>query len=105
MILKIILRISFVFVLSSCASVPNVWVCADLDQSTGYCAKTVTDEEKEVVGQEWQDFKRLSLKIAVDDWAQLKAYIIKQCKKNKQCNEINLNKKFLVFEQAAFVNE
>jgi len=103
--LKTICAILLIFVLNSCASVPDIFVCADLDQSTGYCAKTIADEEKEVTGQEWQDFKRLSLKISVDDWAQLKAYILKQCKKNKQCNEINLNKKFLVFEQAAFINE
>lgn len=104
MILKIILGVLFVLI-SSCATIPDEFVCADLDESTGYCVKTISDEEKEISGQEWQDFKRLSLKISVQSWANFKAYILKQCKKNKQCNEINLNKKFLVFEQSAFVNE
>lgn len=103
--LKNTLKILLIFVLSSCASVPDIFVCADLDATTGYCAKTVTDEEKEVTGEEWDQFKKVSLKISVDDWAQLKAYILKQCKKNKQCSEINLTKKLNMLESSAFVNE
>lgn len=97
--LKIIYAILFVLILSSCATqIPDVFICADIDQSTGYCAKTISNEEKEITGPEWQSFKSDSLKISVDDWAQIKSYILKQCKKNKQCDLPQLESKINQFE-------
>lgn len=85
--------------ISSCAvNPPDIFVCADLDQSTGYCAKTISDEQKEVTGEEWQDFKSTSLKMSASDWSQLKAYILKMCEKNKQCKQQDLTQRLTQLE-------
>jgi hypothetical protein len=66
--------------------VPDVLVCLDNDQNSGYCNKTITKLESDITGQTWIAFKDYSVKLHVNDWSRIKAFIIKICKTTKQCD-------------------
>ncbi len=90
--------IIFVFSLSltllSCAKVPDVPVCISLDDERGFCTYTISDKEFYVdnedhlfEGKTWEQVKISSLIMPASSWAKIKAYILSQCKKHKDCKD------------------
>lgn len=85
------LIILFLFV-SSCASVPDVPICAEVSMSKGICVYTVSgksiavDDEHPLEGQTWFDIRVKTLSVPASSWAKIKAFMIKQCKKTKKCD-------------------
>lgn len=92
--------------ITGCASVPDVPICVDLTNKDalaipkGFCAWTISDKETIVDdngghmlnGKLWTDVKSSSLLIPAESWAKIKAFILKNCKKNKDCNASGLGK-------------
>ena len=90
---KIILFAIFVL-LQSCASVPDVYVCTQLDINRGWCTKTISDEEfivekagESPLKKSWWEMKNHMIMLPPESWAQIKSFIIKKCRKNKECGE------------------
>jgi FKBP-type peptidyl-prolyl cis-trans isomerase 2 len=80
--------LSLVFVVS-CATVPDVPLCAEVSLSKGICTYTVSgknivvDDEHPLEGQTWFDMRSKVLAVPASSWAEIKAWMIKMCKKNK----------------------
>lgn len=78
-------------VVNNCASVPDVPICAEISISRGVCTYTVSgknvevDDEHLLEGQTWFDIRSKVLSVPASSWAQIKSWMIKQCKQNK-CN-------------------
>ena len=76
---------------TSCASVPDVVLCAEVNISKGICTYTVSgktivvDDEHPFEGQTWFDMRVKTLSVPASSWAKIKAFMIKECKRNK-CN-------------------
>lgn len=76
---------------SSCATPPDGPVCVELSPVRGYCIHTIKAEEQEVNetklldGQTWKQVRETSLYVPAQYWGKLKAYLLKQCKKHKDC--------------------
>ncbi len=80
--------------LSSCASIPDTFICVELSPVKGFCTKTISDEdviideahpavlEKGKPAQTWWSMRPYMVLVPVTSWKELKAYIIKQCKRN-----------------------
>lgn len=89
----VILILLFALVaLSSCASVPDVPVCVEINMTKGFCTNTVSDrdyyvDEKNPVSigggepKTWWEMRPYMILVPVDSWREFKAYIIKQCKR------------------------
>ncbi len=71
--------------LTSCAQVPDVKACVEISATRGWCSNTISEQEAFYDGQAWQDIRYQSLIIPASSWGELKAYILKQCKKNQDC--------------------
>lgn len=80
------------FLLTSCASVPDVPVCVEINMTKGFCTNTVSDkdyyiDEKNPVAigdakpQTWWEMRPYMILVPVASWKEFKAYIIKQCKR------------------------
>lgn len=88
---SLMLLISLSLFVSNCASVPDVPICAEISLSKGVCTYTVSgknvevSDEKTLNGQTWFDIRVKTLSVPASSWAEIKAWMIKQCKKNK-CN-------------------
>ena len=86
------LLIGLFLCLSSCGSVPNVPICAEVNLSKGVCTFTVTGEniviedDHPYESQTWFDMRSKVLTVPASSWAKIKAWMIKQCKKSKKCN-------------------
>jgi len=85
------LRNLLILTLCSCASIPNTWVCRARSANEGFCTKTLSNEDKIVTdtnllnGKTWIDLKIESVYVPAESWAEIKKYIIKQCKKRQDC--------------------
>lgn len=97
--------------LSSCASVPDTFICVELSPVKGFCTKTISDEDLvidedhpvQLPGDDkpktWWARRPYMVLIPATSWAELKAYIIKQCKRtncdqyikswDRKINELN----------------
>ena len=71
---------------------PDVPLCAEVSMSKGVCTYTasgkiveVTDE-RPLNGQTWFDIRAKTLAVPASSWAQVKAWMIKQCKKTNKCS-------------------
>jgi hypothetical protein len=73
----------------SCASVPDVPICAEVSISRGMCTYTVSgktinvSDEELLDGQTWFDIRAKALTLPASSWAKIKSFLIKQCKQNK----------------------
>lgn len=79
--------------LAGCATVPDVPVCVEMSPVKGFCTNTVSDKDYEIDEQHpvklpgdekaktWWERRPYMLLIPATSWAELKAYIIKQCKR------------------------
>lgn len=79
--------------LTACSiAVPKVPICSELSPSTGYCINTITSEEYMVSdtqlhdGQTWFDMKASMMMVPASSWVELKAFIIKICRKSGKCD-------------------
>lgn len=85
------LLISLSLLANSCASIPDVPICAEVSMSKGICTYTVSGKNIEITddkplnGQTWFDIRAKNLSVPADSWAELKAWMVKMCKKNG-CN-------------------
>ena len=76
---------------TSCSSVPDVNICAEISISKGVCTTTVSskttivDDEHPLDGATWFDIRSKALTVPAKSWAKIKAFLIKQCKQRK-CN-------------------
>jgi hypothetical protein len=87
------LKLLLILSLSSCASIPDVYICRARSNNTGFCTKTITsesvivDDNHLLLNKTWLDLKLESVLVPVESWVELKTYIIKQCKKNNNCDQ------------------
>lgn len=79
--------------LSACSiAVPAVSICTEISPSAGYCINTITSEEYMVSdthardGQTWWEMRSSMMMVPASSWAELKAFIIKICKKSGKCD-------------------
>lgn len=79
-------------VLTSCASVPDVPVCVEINQVKGFCTNTVSDHDYDIDEQHpvafdggkpqtWWEMRPYMILVPVSSWKAFKEYIIKQCKR------------------------
>lgn len=87
--LAILLLLTF----NSCTTVPDVPVLTRLNATQGYYVFTISDKEGIVDdenllnGKTWIDYVIESVYVPADSWKQIKSYILKNCKKNNDCND------------------
>lgn len=84
----------FALLISGCASVPDVPICVELSPVKGFCTNTISDKDYDIDEQHpvqlpgddkpktWWARRPYMVLIPATSWAELKAYIIKQCKRN-----------------------
>ena len=74
---------------ASCATIPDVPICAEVSLSRGICTYTVSgknivvDDEHPLDNLTWFDIRSKVLATPASSWAEIKAWMIKMCKKNK----------------------
>lgn len=79
--------------LSGCASVPDKPLCTDLRPGAGFCVWTISNKEMEVDdthllnGKTWYDMQIGIIKMPIETFVALKAYLITSCKRNKNCSD------------------
>lgn len=82
---------------ASCATPPDGPVCVGITPARGYCFHTLeekefpVDDEHLYEGKTWRQLDQDNLRIPPSYWAKLKGYMLKQCKKHKDCDK-NLGK-------------
>lgn len=81
--------------LDSCAvNPPNVKVYKELTPDKAYYVSTMSDDEgyideqHPVDGFTWWQLRPVVLSITGEDWAKIKAFIIKMCKQQNQCGQV-----------------
>lgn len=86
------LLISLSFLCACSLTVPDVPICTELHPSAGYCVNTVSSKEFRVdddhlwKGKSWWEIRHQMIYVPAESWAELKYFIIKVCKKTKQCD-------------------
>lgn len=74
--------------LSSCAhKLPDEPICIDVTETSGFCTKTISNEETFPEGDEWLKIKQYSLVLPIDSWAVIKKFILDVCKDYGKCVE------------------
>ncbi len=68
--------------LSSCGtmSIPDVEVCADMKTAGAYCYTTLSNRERSVDPNDWEDERFGKLVISAKDWGEVKKAMQKGCK-------------------------
>lgn len=95
--LKKFLSKSFVlslFFVISCASINEIDkpVCAEITMERGYCVTIISgkgffiDEENLFEGDTWFNQRHKHIRVPISTWAELKKYLIKNCKKSRKCD-------------------
>lgn len=87
-------RISLLaFLLAGCTHIPSVPVCVEESPVRGFCTETIEDKDYVIDEQHpvklpgddkpktWWERRPYMLLMPASSWAELKAYIIKQCKR------------------------
>jgi hypothetical protein len=75
-------------ILSSCAhKIPDEKVCIETSETSGFCTKTLSEEESTPEGQEWLDIKKYSLVMPLSSWTVIKKFILDICKDYGKCVE------------------
>lgn len=82
------------FVCISCATIPNGPGCVELSEGRGWCTMTLSDEEfyidqdHKYENKTWHEIKATSIIVPASYWANLKAELLKYCKKAKNCPQM-----------------
>jgi len=80
-------------ILSSCATIPDTPICAEINPSKGYCVYTLSDKEFVIdddhlyEGKTFWEMRPLMVMLPPSSWAKIKAFILKICKQTQQCNQ------------------
>ncbi len=100
--------------LGGCATIPDVPVCVELSPVKGFCTNTVSDKDYVIDEQNpiklpgddepktWWQRRPFMVLVPVTSWKELKAYIIKQCKRT-DCDQYikSWDRKITELEQGA----
>ena len=92
---------SLLLVVSSCSSIPDTRFCVEITPIKAKCVKMVSgikedwDDEHLLYGKQYWESKYLMIRIHPDEVANLKAFFLKQCKRNNSCHEVENQIKFL----------
>jgi hypothetical protein len=79
--------------LSGCITPPDIPACFELSISEAYCTYTVSDkdfywnETTKYKNKTYFEQRPANIILPQQSWAELKAFIIKNCKKNKSCSK------------------
>jgi hypothetical protein len=90
--LKSLLSLCSILIIG-CASIPDEFACRKRSATTGFCTRMISDEDKIVDdvnlldGQTWLDLENEAIILPVNSWKEIKAYILKKCAKNKDCQK------------------
>ena len=85
----------FMSSLVSCASIPDFITCKELSVSRAACIKVVSeekffwDEQNKVNGKTYFEIRPTLIQIPPDSYADLKAFILKSCKRYGNCAELD----------------
>lgn len=91
--LKKLLLILFVSLASCATPPPDKPLCVEMNINSGFCVKImsgetfIVDEERKYEGKTWWDMRPAMIQMPASTWKELKAWIIKMCKKTNQCGE------------------
>lgn len=89
----ILLFSSLALVHSGCATPPDVPICVEITMDRGRCVKIVSgeeitiDEKNKFEGKTWWEIRPAMVQVPASSWAEIKAFIIKVCKKTNQCQK------------------
>lgn len=93
-LLNLLIKFILLAQLTSCASVPDVPICVELNISKAWCTHTISgkdfyidDSENKFNGKTWWDIRPTMVQVPSDSWAEIKSFIIKKCKKGNDCNK------------------
>ena len=79
--------------LVSCAQVPDIPVCTEINMQKGFCVWTISDKEQIVSDKDklddktWWEIRPSMVLLPHTSWVEIKTYIIKNCKQHKDCNK------------------
>lgn len=82
----------FFLLLASCVHAPDVPVCVEITPERARCVKIISgtestiDETNLYNGFTWWEARPTMVQVPAESWAQIKAFIIKVCKKSNQCD-------------------
>lgn len=88
------LFISSLLCLASCADLPQFKVCKELTPSRAKCIDALTEEKFDwdefslVDGKTYFEERPTMLQVPAESYAKIKSYLLKNCKKYKNCPEL-----------------
>lgn len=88
----VLFAISLNFLVSGCATAPNVPICVELGPSRGFCTWTIEDKDQYVDdahklnGRSWWEMRPTMIQVPPESWAEIKKFIINTCKQNNNCD-------------------
>lgn len=82
-------------VLSGCAGMPEDRpICTEVSPVEGFCVRIISgksftvNESQKYEGKTWWEMRPAMILMPASTWASLKAWIIKTCKNNQQCDKL-----------------
>ena len=90
---RLILFVLTLNLISCATNVPDVPVCFEITMDRGGCIKTISGERFEINEQSkfgdktWWEMRPAMIQVPPESWAQIKAFIIKICKKSNTCSD------------------
>lgn len=100
------LILSLSLIVFSCATVPNVPICKEINPDKGWCSYTTQkggffvddarpyqfnpkefDSQRNPIKYSWWEYKPYMMALPPHSWQKLKEYIIKKCRKSKDCQD------------------
>ena len=85
----------FISLLVSCANLPDFVTCKELTPSSAKCIKVISEEKFDwnddnlVNGKSYWEIRPTLLQIPADSYAELKAYLLKNCRRYQNCHELS----------------
>lgn len=91
--LLMLLTFSLNLIAISCANIPDVPICKELNPDKGYCAWTLKpksenfyiDEARPYKGKTWWEMRPTMIQVPPSSWTEIKTYVIKQCRITRNC--------------------
>lgn len=99
--LKKLFGILFALGLFSCAKVPikNHEFCGDMGVFGAYCFFNLSDEEREISKQDWDNYRLGMICTSSESYADLKSTITKLCRETNRCKKEEIEKVNFFFER------
>ncbi len=88
-------KLLLVLTVVSCSTIPNVPICVELSISKGYCVNTIDNKEFIIddnhlyQGLTWFDWRYRMVLLPPNSWAEIKSYIIKECRRTNRCQDFD----------------